>query len=328
MGKKDVEEKEYFNDVLHFADTCNGIMFGGASVILPEELEEANTELIYPDQKTTLTVRQDGIHYWRKQNVNIALIALEYQSVSDYHMVFRNMMAESLAYYKQWKKNKRHYSKEYKKWFDRLFRLRNSKEFLSGMVKEDQFVPVIIIVINFGLEKWDGATTLHEMLKLPSELERYVNNYKLNLFDYNDYEDFSIFKTEVRVIFEALKTAGNEEKMNSIFSRIKKIEIETARLLETLLNIEFPKKLVIKETDGKEYIEVCKAWDDHWKSGERAGIVIGEERGIEKGIEKGIEVFVKDKILDGVDESIIIKKLVFFYQVSDEKAKGYVEKYR
>lgn len=63
MGKKDVEEKEYFNDVLHFADTCNGIMFGGASVILPEELEEANTELIYPDQKTTLTVRQDGIHY-------------------------------------------------------------------------------------------------------------------------------------------------------------------------------------------------------------------------------------------------------------------------
>ena len=126
------------------------------------------------------------------------------------------------------------------------------------------------------------------------------------------------------MIFEALKTAGNEEKMNSIFSRIKKIEIETARLLETLLNIEFPKKLIIKETDGKEYIEVCKAWDDHWKSGERAGIVIGEER----GIEKGIEVFVKDKILDGVDESIIVKKLVFFYQVSDEKAKGYVEKYR
>ena len=69
---------------------------------------------------------------------------------------------------------------------------------------------------------------------------------------------------------------------------------------------------------------MCKAWDDHWKSGERAGIVIGEER----GIEKGIEVFVKDKILDGVDESIIVKKLVFFYQVSDEKAKGYVEKYR
>lgn len=57
-----------------------------------------------------MIVRLDGMRYWKKQGVNIALLALEHQSLTDYHMVFRNMMAESLAYYKQWRKNKRRYS--------------------------------------------------------------------------------------------------------------------------------------------------------------------------------------------------------------------------
>ena len=36
MSRKDIEEKDYFNDVLHFADTCNGILFQGERNILPE----------------------------------------------------------------------------------------------------------------------------------------------------------------------------------------------------------------------------------------------------------------------------------------------------
>ena len=265
MGRKDSEEKNFFNDNLHFADVCNGIMFQGAKIIIPEELEESDTEFIYPNKKMSAIVRLDGMRYWRKQGVNIALLGLEYQSLTDYHMVFRNMMAESLAYYKQWKQNKGRYSQEYAKWIGKIFRLRNAKEIVSGMTKEDKFVPVIIIVLNCSLEKWDGATTLHEMLKLPNELKRYVNNYKMNIFDYHEYDDFSIFKTEVRVIFEALKTAGDEEKMNKVFERVKKIGIDAARLLEELLKVKFNKQLYVKEDDGKEYVQVCKAWEDKAK---------------------------------------------------------------
>ncbi len=121
MGKKDIEEKKYFNDTLHFADVCNGILFKGNEKILPDELEEIDTEFIYPDKKMEQIVRADGIRYWKKQGVNIALLALEYQSFTDYHMVFRSMMIESLAYYKQWKQNKRRYSKEYGKWYGKRF---------------------------------------------------------------------------------------------------------------------------------------------------------------------------------------------------------------
>lgn len=61
---------------------------------------------------------------------------------------------------------------------------------------------------------------------------------------------------------------------------------------------------------------MCKAWDDHWKSGERAGR------------EQGIEVFIQDKIDDGVDEECIVNKLVFRFRLTDKEAKEYVEKYR
>ena len=132
MSKKDINEKEYFNDNLHFADVCNGILFQGVRNILPGELEEADTELIYPNKRMSMIVRLDGMKYWNKQGINIALIGLEYQSITDYHMVFRSMMAESIAYYKQWKKNKKRYSKEYRQLFGKMFRLRNTKEILSG----------------------------------------------------------------------------------------------------------------------------------------------------------------------------------------------------
>ena len=296
MGKKDIEEKEYLNDVLHFADMCNGILFQGKRMILPDELEEADAELFFPDKKMAAVVRLDGVRYWRRQEVNIAVLALEYQILTDYHMVFRNMMAESLAYYRQWKKNKRRYSKEYGKWINKVFRFKNSKEFLSGMAKEDRFIPVILIVINLGLEKWDGATTLHEMLDLRDELKKYVNNYKLNIYDYHDYEDFSVFKSEVRVIFEALKAAGTESYMDTVFPRFQKIELDTAKLLETLLNVKFDKKYIIFDDDGKEWMEVCKAWDDHFKSGEKAGVAIGLEQGIEQGIEQTLFRLVYKKI--------------------------------
>ena len=288
MGRKDVEEKGYFDNTLHFADVCNGILFDGKQKILPQELEEADTELQFSDKRMNVAVRVDGIRYWKKQGIDLALIAVEHQSNTDYHMVFRNMLTESLAYYRQWKRNKRRYSREYRKWFGKKFRLRDTKEFLSGMRREDKFIPVILIVINWSEEKWNGATTLHEMLRLSDELTPFVNNYKLNIFDYHDKEDFSIFKTEVRVVFEALKNAGNEKKMETVFKCFPRVERETVQLIETLLNIEFDNKYITRNADGKEVVEMCKAWDDHFNSGRREGI--------EQGIEQTLLVFIQKKI--------------------------------
>ena len=38
MGQKDLQHGEYFDSSIRFADVYNGILFGGKSVIKPEEL--------------------------------------------------------------------------------------------------------------------------------------------------------------------------------------------------------------------------------------------------------------------------------------------------
>ena len=47
MSRKDIEEKDYFNDVLHFADTCNGILFQGECNILPEDLFQRISKMVW-----------------------------------------------------------------------------------------------------------------------------------------------------------------------------------------------------------------------------------------------------------------------------------------
>ena len=37
--------------------------------------------------------------------------------------------------------------------------------------------------VRYGEKPWDGATTLHEMLNIPEEMEKYVSDYKMLLIE-------------------------------------------------------------------------------------------------------------------------------------------------
>ena len=52
-----------------------------------------------------------------------------------------------------------------------------------------------------------------------------------------------------------------------------------------------------------------------------------EKKGIEKGIEQGIRAFIIDKREDGAPKEIVIAKLVKLFNISEEDARKYVEKY-
>ena len=47
---------------------------------------------------------------------------------------------------------------------------------------------------------------------------------------------------------------------------------------------------------------------------------------IEKGIEKGIEIYILANLEDGIDENIIISRLMKNFSLTEEKAKMYFEK--
>ena len=47
---------------------------------------------------------------------------------------------------------------------------------------------------------------------------------------------------------------------------------------------------------------------------------------IEKGIEQGIEIYILANLEDGIDENIIISRLMKNFSLTEEKAKMYFEK--
>ena len=149
MRKKDVYESDYLENTEIFADLVNGALYHGKQIVKPEELTEQDGELRSISERDIRKTIRDKVKLWN--GTVFAIFAVENQTEVDYHMVLRAMLAESMAYDKQWKKRKAKYEKE------RPDRLKNAEptstetdkyrltdaEFLSGMKKGDKYIPVI-----------------------------------------------------------------------------------------------------------------------------------------------------------------------------------------
>ena len=103
--------------------------------------------------------------------------------------------------------------------------------------------------------------------------------------------DFSKFKTGLRPLFEVLKNASDEGKLNDL---ITKDETFTRVDVETIAAINLFAGTDIKYDEKEEVVNMCKAWDDHKK--------LGIQEGMKQGIQQGrcLEVYslVQDGILD------------------------------
>lgn len=267
MGQKDLAQNDYFNDKVRFADVCNGFLFQGKQIINANELLEAQTDIVYREGDVLHKVIPDKVHIWN--GFCIGILGVENQTMVDYHMVFRIMKTEAIAYERQWKDRERELRRQ---------GILNEKAQLcwNTISKEAKFLPIIMIVIYFGIDKpWDGATYLHDMLDMDKMLEPYVANYKINLFDFHKYSDFSFFRTENRELFEVLSCATDEEKMNKLLQnnldRYGKLPIDVVSTIFRLSGIDLNAMKVYKEKE-QEVVDMCKAWDDHMERGRKEGI--------------------------------------------------------
>ena len=208
MGQQDLYQSDFYEDKERFADVFNGALFDGREVMKPEELEtEDSVTVSISDTGSGKKVICDKIRKWKGRFVSI--MVLENQSYVDYRMVLRVMESEVMGYDKQRKEANRKNLEAGIKFV--------GDEYLSEMKKDQKFIPIITLVLYLGKDKiWDGARSLYEMLDLEDELKPFVNDYKLNLFDYHEYKNFEMFKTANRLLFEALSCGKDLKKMRQI----------------------------------------------------------------------------------------------------------------
>ena len=281
MGQKDLAQNDYFKDKRRFADVCNGILFQGREVIRPEELQEKEADIIfYNPQEQLREIIADEVMIWNGICINI--VGIESQTKVDYSMVFRLMKEEALSYDRQWNDNA-------KEWTHSRETIKEVNYAWSPEGKEARFCPVILLVIYFGIDKkWDGARCLYDMLDMNKDVEPYISNYKMNLFDFHDCNDFSVFKTENRLLFETLASCNTKKEMYAFML--------TTKLMCDLLGLKHDK--ILKKM-AKEGISMCRAMEELMED--------AREEGREQG---------REEIL-----SAVVNNLMNSLHVSMEKAK-------
>jgi len=240
-------------------------------------------------RRTGKKVICDKIRKWKGRYVSI--FVLENQSYVDYRMVLRVMESEVIGYDKQRKecyavkrKNKVRFDKH---------------EYLSRMEKGQKLIPIITLVLYVGKDKlWDGARSLHEMLELDDELKPFVNDFKLNLFDYHDYKDFSMFKTENRLLFEMLANARDKKKMIGVLRRHShsgEVDEVSARTILGVLNVKADlAKIRKKDEQGREVYDMCQAFEDYKEDGRKIGLKQGRKEGKKEGEMMALKMVVKN----------------------------------
>lgn len=209
--EKDVSWKEYFQDDERYADVINGIGCGGLQLVAGENLQEADTQTIlgkmfgFAGRGKRLHTR-DAV---RKVafGVSFAIVGLENQEMVDYGMPLRCMEQDVGDYEKQARKLRKKVRKQ---------KGLGMGEYLYGFGKESRLYPVVTFVLYGGKEPWDGPKTLHEMLDmegLPEALRELVEDYRLHLVDIRRLRDTSIFKTDVKQVFDFIRCSVDKREL-------------------------------------------------------------------------------------------------------------------
>lgn len=266
MGKVDKTEKslEDYNDV--FKDIVNVLLFDGEDYILEEELEEASPYSNYTANGKIRDQERDVVKFWKNNGICIATIGFENETQEDRDMPLRILSYDGAFYRSQ-------------------FSPRNNK---------DRF-PVVSLVLYYGYKhKWREPRTLKECLLIPDKLNKFVSDYRMNLFEiaYLSDEQVKRFKSDFRLVvdyFVQMRKTGNYIPPSDDIVHVQ----EVLSLMSALTN-DSRFSDVYDSVKGKEKVNMCEVLDRI------------EEKGISKGIEKGIEIgrddtlfsLVKDNLLD------------------------------
>lgn len=184
-------------------------------IIKPDELENSKDKSQFKTDDDELHEQErDVSKYWTKGRIKIALCGLENQTTIDKDMPLRVISYDGASYKSQLlEKNSSHY-------------------------------PVITLVLYFGTDAWNAPQNLYGCLgNVPEELEKYLNDYKINLFEiaFLSDEKVKMFKSDFGIIADFFVQKRKNKKYIPSNRQIKYVDA-FLKLMKAL-------------TGDKEYVE-------------------------------------------------------------------------
>lgn len=301
MGEKDILQKNYLAKPERFADLFNGAIFDGEEILRATELSECDTVISKTESGMLIEKICDGS---KKQKY--ALWILENQEIVDYSMPVRIMLREALEYDKQIRKIKAIHQ-EHEKIKQKLGgnkTILRAGEYLYHFYRDDRLLPVVTLVLFWGVKPWDGPKSLHEMLTFDcfkgksSQLKKQVADYPIHIYDLSKETDFEKFHTELKEVFELYTRRNQRQEFYRYYETIdkKKMTIETVGFIGKITN---SKELIRrvedeKRKEHKEEDSMCIAITEMYNDGVR------------QGIEQKMKIVIKNMLERNMDDEDII----------------------
>ena len=283
MGQKDITEKllEDYNDV--FADIVNVLLFRGNRIVKEESLKETKVKSQYKAEAGKLHEQErDVAKYWQDGNALVAICGLENQTVEEKYMPLRVFSYDGASYRRQ----------------------------LLPENDENPIVPVVSLVLHFGMKEWSSPYNLKGVIDIPKELEPYVNDYKANIFNiaFLDDETVQMFQSDFRIVADFFVQKRKNKDYVPDEHKIKHVD-EMLKLLQVLTgddryNVKF------SEAEKKEDIKMCDVMEK----------AVAEER------INSIKILVSSLEEFGISSEAIIEKVMESYGLSRDEATKYVNK--
>ena len=269
--------KKLFRDAGCFADICNYAFFQGKQIIKPEELVSRENDVSTLMGKELLPMETKRYRdIVRKTSINgeYMIIGVEHQSTLDKNMIIRILNYDAQLYINQVESGK-------------------------------EVHPVGSFVFYTGDKEWTYPKSLKESLKIPPEMEDYINDWKLPVLELQKIDSGMLKNQRLKEVVEISQSMlkGDYEKLRTN----RMISVESFKMAAIFTHTD------IKEEDLPEgdEINMCKAMEQLFQRFENQGIKKGETIGLEKGKTIGIEKTLKEllKVKLGTISSPLEEKL-------------------
>ena len=242
MAEKDKIQRTLESYNVVFADIVNVLLFNGKDKVNENDLTDGQPFSYYKmEEKEIHSQERDVSKFWNNGEIRLSLVGLENQMKVDKYMPLRVIGYDGTAYRTQLleKPNKACY-------------------------------PIIILVLYFGTKRnWKHYRFLKEVITIPAELEPFVNDYKINVFElaWLSDEQINLFKSNFREVVKFLKCQrtgeefqGNKKKLRhamEILDLLRVMANNDRNLVDTINDLRSqPKK------GGIAMCDVIQRWVD------------------------------------------------------------------
>ena len=198
MGEKDIAEKnlEAFNDV--FADIVNVLLFKGNKLMKEKDLESAVKDSMFKADGKIHQQERDVSKFWKNGEIRISILGFENQTNPDKDMPLRVISYDGASY---------------------------KQQLLDKKAK--QRYPVATIVLYFGTkEKWSTHKNLLSCFKVPEELNPFVNDYKINVFNiaWLSNKTIDMFQSDFKIVAKYFQTVRLKREYKGTNEEIRHVD--------------------------------------------------------------------------------------------------------